>query len=173
MLAHKTYFEFLCTFCIDNRALPLTEVHAENVSFNLENVSKTIVVGYISEGAPRWLSGKESAWECRRRGVDPWVEKIPWRRKWPPLQYSSLENPMNRGSLWATVHRVAKEWDLTWWLNNKYSRKLLDHSVFHSVFFKSFINWIKNTFAYKCSCRLSEEISKWLLGSCGELLFFC
>ena len=53
MLAHKTYFEFLCTFCIDNRALPLTEVHAENVSFNLENVSKTIVVGYISEGAPQ------------------------------------------------------------------------------------------------------------------------
>ena len=25
-----------------------------------------------------------------------------------PLQYSCLENSMNRGSLWATVHRVAK-----------------------------------------------------------------
>ena len=53
MLTHKTYFEFLCAFCIDNLALPLTEVHTENVSFNLGNVSKTIVVGYISEGAPQ------------------------------------------------------------------------------------------------------------------------
>ena len=27
-----------------------------------------------------------------------------------PLQYSSLENPMNRGALQATIHRVAKSW---------------------------------------------------------------
>ena len=26
------------------------------------------------------------------------------------LQYSSLENPMDRGAWWATVHRVAKSW---------------------------------------------------------------
>ena len=25
-----------------------------------------------------------------------------------PLQYSCLENPLNRGAWWATVHRVAK-----------------------------------------------------------------
>ena len=30
---------------------------------------------------PRWLSGKESACQCRRRGFDPWVGKIPWRRE--------------------------------------------------------------------------------------------
>jgi len=22
--------------------------------------------------------------ECRRLGLDPWVRKIPWRRKWQP-----------------------------------------------------------------------------------------
>ena len=27
-------------------------------------------------------------------GLDPWVEKIPWKRAWQPLQY--LENPMDR-----------------------------------------------------------------------------
>ena len=27
-----------------------------------------------------------------------------------PLQYSSLENPMDRGAWHATVHRVAKSW---------------------------------------------------------------
>ena len=28
-------------------------------------------------GLPRWLSGKEPACQCRRRGFDPWGEKIP------------------------------------------------------------------------------------------------
>ena len=27
-----------------------------------------------------------------------------------PLQYSYLENPMNREACWATVHRVAESW---------------------------------------------------------------
>ena len=27
-----------------------------------------------------------------------------------PLQYSCLENPMDRGVWWATVHGVAKSW---------------------------------------------------------------
>ena len=27
-----------------------------------------------------------------------------------PLQYSCLENPMDRGAWWATVHGVAKSW---------------------------------------------------------------
>ena len=27
-----------------------------------------------------------------------------------PLQYSCLENPMDRGAWWATVHRVAESW---------------------------------------------------------------
>ena len=27
-----------------------------------------------------------------------------------PVQYSCLENPMDRGAWWATVHRVTKSW---------------------------------------------------------------
>ena len=36
-------------------------------------------------GLPRWLSGKESAYQCRRHrrhGFNPWIGKIPWSRKW-------------------------------------------------------------------------------------------
>ena len=36
---------------------------------------------------PWWLSGKESVCQCRRGKrcrFDPWVRKIPWRRKWQP-----------------------------------------------------------------------------------------
>ena len=38
-------------------------------------------------GLPMWLSGKESTWKCGRRKrnwFNPWVRKIPWRRKWQP-----------------------------------------------------------------------------------------
>ena len=30
------------------------------------------------------LSDKEDTCQCRRRGFNPWVKKIPWRRKWQP-----------------------------------------------------------------------------------------
>ena len=33
---------------------------------------------------PWWLSGKEFACQCRRHGFDPWVRKLPWRRKRQP-----------------------------------------------------------------------------------------
>ena len=35
-------------------------------------------------GLPWCLSGKESACPCRRYGFNPWVRKIPWRRKRQP-----------------------------------------------------------------------------------------
>ena len=38
-------------------------------------------------GLPTWLSSKESTYQsrkCKRHGFDPWVRKIPWRRKWQP-----------------------------------------------------------------------------------------
>ena len=33
---------------------------------------------------PWWLSGKESACQFRRHGFNPWVRKIPWRKKQQP-----------------------------------------------------------------------------------------
>ena len=42
-------------------------------------------------GLLRWLSGKESVCQCRRCKrfrFDPWVWKIPWRRKWEPIPAS-------------------------------------------------------------------------------------
>ena len=35
-------------------------------------------------GLPWWLSGKESPCQCRRHEFNPWVLKIPWKRKWQP-----------------------------------------------------------------------------------------
>ena len=50
-----------------------------------------------------------NAGRCKRPGLDPWLEKIPWRSSpGNPPQYSCLENPMDRGAWWAAVHGVAK-----------------------------------------------------------------
>ena len=35
-------------------------------------------------GLPWWLSGKEPSCQFGRCGFNPWVGKIPWRRKWQP-----------------------------------------------------------------------------------------
>ena len=37
---------------------------------------------FYKVGFPWWLNGKQSACQCRRHRFDPWVEEIPWRRKW-------------------------------------------------------------------------------------------
>ena len=34
-------------------------------------------MGKTEGGLPRWLSGKETACQCRRHGFDPWVGKTP------------------------------------------------------------------------------------------------
>ena len=49
---------------------------------------------------------------CRRCGFEPWVGKIPWRRKWQPSQYSYLEDPMDRGVWWVANSRP---WPSTHW----------------------------------------------------------
>ena len=37
------------------------------------------------KGFPGGSVLKESACQCRRPRFDPWVRKIPWRRKWQPI----------------------------------------------------------------------------------------
>ena len=44
----------------------------------------------------------------QKTGFDPWVGKIPGEGNGNPLQYSCLENPMDRGAWWATVHGVTR-----------------------------------------------------------------
>ena len=47
---------------------------------------------------------------ARDVGLIPGSGRSPGRENGNPLQYSCLENPMDRGSWQAMVHRVAKSW---------------------------------------------------------------
>ena len=40
----------------------------------------------------------------------PGLRRSPGGGNGNPLQYSCLENPVERGASWATVHRVTKNW---------------------------------------------------------------
>ena len=49
-----------------------------------------------------------NAGDIRDRGLILGLGRFPGIGNGNPLQYSCLENPMDRGAWWATVHRVAK-----------------------------------------------------------------
>ena len=51
---------------------------------------------------------KESACNAGDLGLIPGSGRSPGEGNGNPLQYSCLENPMDRGAWWATVHGFAK-----------------------------------------------------------------
>ena len=60
---------------------------------------------------PSGASGKESACQCRRCKrcrFEPWVRKIPWRRKWQPAPVFLPGESHGQRSLVAMVHRIEK-----------------------------------------------------------------
>ena len=60
---------------------------------------------------PACANGKESTCQCRRlrdMGSIPGSGRSPGGGHGNPFQYSCLENAMDRGTWWATVHRIAK-----------------------------------------------------------------
>ena len=60
-----------------------------------------------------WLSDKESACNAGDVGSIPEWGRSHGEGNGNPLQYSSLENPVDRGDWWSTAHRVTKESDTT------------------------------------------------------------
>ena len=59
-------------------------------------------------GFPSGSEGKESACSAEDLGLIPGSGRSPGEGNSNALQYSCLENPMDRGAWWATVHGVTK-----------------------------------------------------------------
>ena len=49
-----------------------------------------------------------NAGDLRDTGLVPGLGRSPGEGNGNPFQYSCVENPMDRGFWWATVHKVAK-----------------------------------------------------------------
>ena len=71
---------------------------------------------------PGGTSGKESAYGTGDVGSIPGLERSSGEGNGDPLQYSCLENPMDGGAWWSTVHGVTK------------SRTQLSDFTFHFLF---------------------------------------
>ena len=77
-----------------------------------------------------------------------------------PLQYSCLENPMDRGARWATVHGVTKRW--AWLSDWARSRRADIISLFSQVryyypYFSLFSKYLKTIVPPRVDVRLEHK----------------
>ena len=75
-----------------------------------ENNSFICIVVRVVVGLPCGSDCKESAHNAGYPDLIPGLGRSPGEGNGNPLQYSCLENPMGRGTWWATVHGVAQNW---------------------------------------------------------------
>ena len=71
------------------------------------------MLGSTFLGVPGSSDGKESTCNVGDLGSISGLGRSPGEGHGNPFQYSYLENPMDRGTWWARVHRVPKEADMT------------------------------------------------------------
>ena len=95
---------------------------------------------FVSQRRPSGLSGQESTRQGRRLGFDPWVQKIPWRRKWQPTPVFLPGKSYGQRGLAGYSPWGHKEPDTTERLNN-------NNSFSHS----SFTLWHRNQNHFQCS----------------------
>ena len=73
-----------------------------------------------------------NAGDTRDMGLIPGSERSSGEGHGSPLQYSCLENPMDREASWATVHRTAKSWAVM--------KQISVHGVYTSVLLFQFVS---------------------------------
>ena len=72
--------------------------------------STTLLAQIYILGFPGGSGGKESACNSGDPGLIPGLGKSHAGGRGNPLQYSCLENSVDKGACWATVHGVTKSW---------------------------------------------------------------
>ena len=77
-------------------------------SLSLVSKAESSLLADSFQGFPGGSEVKASASNVRNPGLIPGSGRSPGEGNGNPLQYSCLENPMDRGAWWATVQRVAK-----------------------------------------------------------------
>ena len=96
--------------------------------------------------------GKESACNVGDPGSIPGSGRSPGEGNGNPLQYSSLENSMDGGAWWATVHGVAKSW--TQLSNFTSSTRSLVHLPFEPAVM--FLSNVSENSLFKSTCTQAK-----------------
>ena len=113
-------------------------------------------------GFPGGSVGEESAFKA---GSMPRPGRCPGGGHSNPLQYSCLENPMDRGPRWYTVHGVTKRWT---WLNQLICA-CIPHSYYNVCWSKSYggtslVVWASLIAQLVKNLHVMQEIPVWFLG---------
>ena len=70
--------------------------------------------------------------ECRRHGFNPWVRKIPWRRKWQPTPVFLPGESHGQRSSGGSVHGVAKSQIQLKWLSTQHAQIIGDSARYQT-----------------------------------------
>ena len=96
--------------------VPWTEEAGGLQSMGLQRVGHNWAVSLSFPGGALVKNLSANTRRCKRYRFDPWVWKIPWEGNEYLLQYSCLENSIDREVWWDTVYGVAKS--QTYWATN-------------------------------------------------------
>ena len=91
-----------------------------SASFGVQNFYWGFFI-YIVRDFPVGSDGKSICLQCRRSGFNPWVGKIPWRRKWQPTPVFLPEKSHGQRSLAGYSPWGLKESDTTERLTNTHT----------------------------------------------------
>ena len=86
-------------------------------------------------GLPRCLRCKESDCNVRYQDSIPGLGRSPGEGNGKPLQYSCLENPMDKGAWQATEYGMAKNLDTAECLMLKFHMRKLGYKIWDASFF--------------------------------------
>ena len=85
------------------RLSPVPQVLSAACLGRVHHLRMGLLISVVEKGFPGGARGKESSSQRLRHGFDPWVRKIPWRRRWQPTPVSLPGDPVDGGASWATV----------------------------------------------------------------------
>ena len=107
MKTYPMYVQFNPPFAgSQNDGCHLYHHQVQKVNRGQTEVEKVFLMDYFPGGS----DAKESACNGGALGLIPGSGKFPGEGNGNPLQYSCLENPMDRGVWRAMVHCVTKSW---------------------------------------------------------------
>ena len=90
------------------RYLKLNMCTPQIIIFPQKSIFLFVFLILICKGFPGASDSKESACNAANLGSIPGLGRYPGEGKGYSLQYSCMEDSMNRGAWWVTVHGVAK-----------------------------------------------------------------
>ena len=87
LLARGTHIAHaVCVMRAGSQHLAHRDRGAERVTWQVESWFPTSLALWFTHylGLPWWLRWYSACLQCGRPGCEPWVRKMPWRRKWQP-----------------------------------------------------------------------------------------